>query len=179
MKAPSKARGAARRSSSKPKPAPAKSSAASAEKQLAGFIAKFEPKHQALIRAVRKALRKRFPDAFELVYDNYNFFVIGYGPNERASEAVLSIAAYARGVGLAFLHGATLPDPKKILEGAGKQNRFLRLDSAADLDAPAVEALIRAAKQQSKTPFPATGRCRTVIKSISAKQRPRRAAAGR
>ena len=29
---------------------------AEAEKQLKGFIAKFEPKHQALIRAVRKAL---------------------------------------------------------------------------------------------------------------------------
>jgi hypothetical protein len=148
-------------------------------RQVEGFIAKFDPKIQRMIRSVRKAVRRRLPTAVELVYDNYNFFVIGYGPNERASEAVLSIAAYARGVGLAFLHGATLPDPKKILEGAGKQNRFLRLDSAADLDAPAVEALIRAAKQQSKTPFPATGRCRTVIKSISAKQRPRRAAAGR
>jgi hypothetical protein len=31
------------------------------EKQLKGFIDKFEPKHQALIRATRKALRKRLP----------------------------------------------------------------------------------------------------------------------
>jgi hypothetical protein len=50
-----------------------------AEKQLRGFIGKFEPKRQALIRATRKALRRRFPTAFELAYDNYNFFVIGYG----------------------------------------------------------------------------------------------------
>ena len=44
-----------------------------AEGQLKGFIGKFEPKHQSLIRAVRKVLRKRFPTADELVYDNYNF----------------------------------------------------------------------------------------------------------
>ncbi|MGH7970495.1 MAG: hypothetical protein ACREIC_17355, partial [Limisphaerales bacterium] len=77
-----------------------------AETQLAGFIAKFEPKHQALIRSVRKTLRRRFPTAHELVYDNYNFFVIGYGSTERPSDCILSIAAAANGVGLCFLHGA-------------------------------------------------------------------------
>ena len=41
------------------------------------FVDKFEPKHQTLIRAVRKALPQRFPTAYELAYDNYNFFVIG------------------------------------------------------------------------------------------------------
>jgi hypothetical protein len=35
--------------------------------QLATFIDKFEPRHRALSRAVRKALRKRFPTANELV----------------------------------------------------------------------------------------------------------------
>ena len=40
--------------------------ATGAEKKVKGFIAKFEPKQQKLIRAVRKALRKRFPTAYEL-----------------------------------------------------------------------------------------------------------------
>ena len=53
---------------------------AEAEKQLEEFIGKFEQKHQALIRATRKALRRRLPAANELVYDNYNFFVIGTVP---------------------------------------------------------------------------------------------------
>src|ERR1051325_11835218 len=85
------------------------------EKQLKGFIAKFEPKHQTLIRAARKALRKRFPTANELAYDNYNFFVIGFGPNERPSDCFVSIAAAANGVGLCFIPGASLPDPAKLL----------------------------------------------------------------
>ena len=36
-----------------------------AERQLKGFVAKFEPRHQTLILAVRRALRKRFPTANE------------------------------------------------------------------------------------------------------------------
>lgn len=36
---------------------------------------------------------RRFPNANELVHDNYNFFVIGYGPSERPSGALISIAA--------------------------------------------------------------------------------------
>ena len=92
---------------------------ADVEKQLKGFIDKFEPKNQALIRAVRKMFRKRFPTANELVWDNYNFFVIGYSPTERPSDTFFSIAAGPSGVGLAFYRGATLPDPHGILLGSG------------------------------------------------------------
>ena len=77
----------------------------STEEQLRSFIEKFEPKHQGTIRAVRRALRKRFPTANELAYDNYNFFVIGCGPTERPSDCFLSVAAAANGVGLCFIHG--------------------------------------------------------------------------
>src|SRR5881275_703322 len=76
------------------------------EKKLTSFIDKFDPKHRRLIRSVRKELRKRFPTANELVYDNYNFFVIAYGPTERPSDCIVSIAAAANGVGLCFIHCA-------------------------------------------------------------------------
>src|SRR5437762_12975905 len=99
---------------------------AGAEKQLRDFIAKFEPKRQTLIRAVRKALRKRFPTAYELAYDNYNFFVIGYGPTERPSDCILSLAAGANGVSLCFLYGASLRDPKGFLHGSGRKTLVLR-----------------------------------------------------
>lgn len=148
----------------------------SAETQLQGFIAKFEPKHQMLIRAVRKVLRQRFPTAYELVYDNYNFFVIGYSPTERPSDAILSMAAGANGVGLCFLHGARLPDPKRILQGSGNQTRFIRLESADVLARPEVASLVTAAAAQAKTSLRTTGRGRLIIRSVSAKQHPRRKA---
>jgi hypothetical protein len=147
-----------------------------AESQLKTFIEKFEPKHQTLIRAVRKALRKRFPTANEFVYDNYNFFVIAYGPTERPSECILSMFASANGIGVCFLCGAKLPDPKKILRGSGNQTRSIRLESVDVLARPEIEALIAAAIAQSKAPLPASGRGKLIIRSVSAKQRPRRKA---
>jgi hypothetical protein len=149
-------------------------SAPSPEQRVRGFIAKFAPRHQRLIRAVRRALRRRFPTACELVYDNYNFFVLGYGPTERPSDCIVSVAAGASGVGLCFIHGARLPDPERILLGSGNQTRFLRLESAAVLARPAVKALIAAAIARTKPRFPATGRVKLIIRSVAAKQRPRR-----
>ncbi len=151
-----------------------KETRAIAEKKLQRFIAKFEPKHQALIRNLRRELRKRLPTANELVWDNYNFFVIGYSATERPSDSVISIAGAANGVGLAFYRGATLPDPHKILEGSGAQNRFLRTDTAVILKRPEVEALIVAAIQQNTAPFRKSGGGELIIRSISAKQKPRR-----
>src|SRR5262249_24520559 len=116
-----------------------------AEKQLAQFIAKFETEHQNLIRTARKWMRNRMPTAHELVYDNYNFFVIGYSPTERPTDYIVSIAAAANGVGISFNHGATLDDPEGLLQGSGKQNRFVRLPNAETLKDPGVGRLIGAA----------------------------------
>jgi Domain of unknown function (DU1801) len=155
-------------------PAKSNAGAASVATRLRSFIEKFEPKDQRLIRAVRSAVRKRFPTANELVWDNYNFFVIGYSATERPADSIVSIAARANGVGLCFIHGAGLPDPKRLLVGAGKQTRFIRVESAKVLTHPDVEALVAAAIDRAKTPLPATGRGRLIIRSVAAKQRPRR-----
>ena len=145
-----------------------------AESQLRSFVAKFTPEHQSLIRATRRWLRKRLPMAHELVYDNYNFFVIGYSPTLRPSDAVLSIAASANGVGLCFIHGKGLPDPDKLLAGSGNQTRSIHLDDATTITRPAIGRLIDAAVSRSRNPFTSEGKGSLVIRSISAKQRPRR-----
>lgn len=142
--------------------------------QLKRFIAKFSANDQRLIRAVRQRVRKRFPTAHELVYDNYNFFVIGYSPTERPSDAIVSVVAGANGVGLCFIHGAKLPDPAKLLLGSGSQTRFIRLPSADVLARPEVEALIAAAIKRAKVSLPASGRGKLIVRSVSTKQRPRK-----
>jgi hypothetical protein len=143
--------------------------------QLAGFIAKFDPATARLIRECRAAMRRRFPTAYELVYDNYNFFVIGYCSSERPSDCIASLAASSKGLALSFYYGATVPDPSGILLGSGTQNRFVRLPTAAALKQPAVAALLRAAAAQGETPLPESGGGRLIIRSVSPKQRPRRA----
>ena len=147
------------------------------EQQLRSFIAKFDPPNQALLRAARRALRTRLPTAHELVYDNYNFFVIGYSPTEKPSDAILSLTGSSNGVGLCFIYGAKLRDPRKILRGSGNQTRSIHLDTVEVLAQPDVATLIDQAVAQARAPFPASGPRKLIIRSISAKQRPRRAAA--
>ena len=144
------------------------------EEQLAGFIDKFDSGNASLIRSVRKTLRRRMPTANELVYDNYNFFVIGYCSTERPSDCIVSIAAAANGVGLSFYRGASLPEPHGLLLGSGSQNRFVSIESAATLVQPGIEELIAVAIAQAANPLPAKGRGKLVIRSISKKQKARR-----
>ena len=80
-------------------------------------------------------------------------------------------------MGLCFIHGAKLPDPRKILRGSGNQTRSIHLESADVLARPEVKALIAAAIAQAKTPFRDDTRGKLIIRSVSAKQRPRRKAA--
>ena len=143
-------------------------------RHVEAFIAKFDPAMAKRICEVRAALRKRFPTAIEMVYDNYNFFVIGYSPTERPTDYIVSLAANSKGVGLSFNHGADLADPHKILQGSGSQNRFVRLvEGAKTLKQPHVAALIDAAEENSGKLFPKELGF-TVVRSVSAKQRPRR-----
>jgi hypothetical protein len=143
------------------------------ERQLRTFMDKYTPEIGVLARAVRAKMRARLPGAIELVYDNYNALVIVYGPTEHASDAVFSIALYPRWVTLFFAQGASLRDPHHVLKGTGVQVRHVVLTDAADLDIPKIHELMEQALAASPTPMPAA-EGRLVIKSISAKQRPRR-----
>jgi hypothetical protein len=146
----------------------------SPEDQLAGFLAKYTPEIAARTRAILEKMRARLPGTFELVYDNYNALAIGFGPTERTSDVVFSIAVFPRWVSLFFLQGAVLPDPHGLLQGSGKAARRIVLHEAAALDTPAVQALIMHALKRAPKPFDPLLPPRIVIKSISAKQRPRR-----
>src|SRR3954470_3093828 len=144
---------------------------ASPQAQLYAFLAKYTPEEAAAAAAWLQRLRPHVPGAVEMVYDNYNALVIGFGATERASEAVLSIAVMPRWVDLCFLVGADLPDPHGLLQGSGSIARHVVLKEAADIDTPAVRELVALAVARSPTPFDRASPGRMVIKSISAKQR--------
>jgi hypothetical protein len=145
-----------------------------AQRQLDGFLAKFTPAVDALAHDLIARMRARLPGAAIIVYDNYNALAIGFGPTEKPSHAILSLAVMPRWVTLCFLHGVGLPDPHGLLRGEGTRVRHVRLHEPTAIDDPRIEALIAAAVARAEPPFdPAAGQ-RLVIKSVSAKQRPRR-----
>jgi hypothetical protein len=146
----------------------------SAERQLDDFLNAFTPEIAELARRILAKLRKRLPHAMELVYDNYNALAIGFAPSERASEGIFSIAIYPRHINFFFLQGAKLPDPDGLLQGEGSVVRHIRLEDEKTLDRPDVKAMMATAMKMAEVPFDATVKYKLVIKSVSAKQRPRR-----
>jgi len=160
----------------KKKPGKAKTKAPTrdAEKQLAGFLARYDPAIEDLAKEVRKRMQARLPGATELVYDNYNALVIGFGPSERASEAIFSVVLYPRWVSLFFLQAKGLRDRAGLLQGSGTVARHIVLQSAGDIEQLAIEDLIAQALELAKLPIDLSASRRLVIKSVSAKQRPRR-----
>jgi hypothetical protein len=152
-----------------------------AKAQLDSFLAKYEAEIAAFARRAHVQMRQLVPGAIEMVYDNYNALVVGFGPSERASEAIFSLVLYPRYVSLCFLQGAAMPDPAKRLQGSGNVVRFIRLYDAGQpdpntLDDAQVRDLMKVALDRAKVPMVKGARGKLVIKSISAKQRARRPA---
>ena len=146
----------------------------SPEAQLDECLARFSPAVEAQARAAVGRLRARVPGAVQLVYDNYNALAIAFGANEKLSGVVFSIAVYPRWVSLFFARGPGLPDPLRLLQGSGTTVRHIVLTGIELFDAPGVEALIAEGLARATPPIDPTRPGRLIIKSISAKQRPRR-----
>ena|SRR6476469_8659756 len=141
------------------------------QKQLDAFMAKYTPALAKSAKAMLSKMRRRLPGAVEMVYDNWNGLVIGFGPTERPSDALLSLLLLPEHVTLCFLQGAKLRDPKKLLRGSGNQVRHIQLvNGPDDLDSQDIDDLIERAIASVEFPE----KRRLIIKSISPKQRPRR-----
>jgi hypothetical protein len=150
-------------------------SAANPRRQLEAFLSRYSPDIEALARAVLQKMEQRLPGATELVYDNYNALVIGFGPTERPSDCPFSIGVYARWVNLYFLDGIQLSDPDGLLKGSGNRVRHIRLEHADDLDRAGVQTLIGQAIRLADPPMPTRAGPRTiVIRAVSPRKRPRR-----
>lgn len=142
--------------------------------ELDSFIAKYTPDVADQAHAAIARMRMRLPNATVLVYDNYNALAVGFASDEKVSNVILSITAYPRWVTLFFMYGVKLDDPDGLLEGSGSQVRSIRLATPEMLDDPRIEALIANAVAKADLPLSRNAKGEIIIKSVSAKQRPRR-----
>ncbi len=116
------------------------------------------------------------PGAVEMVYDNYNGLVIGFVPNDRPSDAIVSVAVYPEHVSVCFLQAVAseLPDPDGLLRGGGNVVRHIRLVDGLTLDTPAVRKLVAAAFRRARVRVDPKAKRRMAVRAVSARQRPRR-----
>lgn len=149
-----------------------------AEDQLAAFLARFTPDIATRADDVLARLRARMPNAVQLIYDNYNALVIGFGPNERASDAIFSVAIYPRWINLFFLQAVKqrLADPKSLLRGEGKVVRHVRIDDASSVESRDMRQLIDRSLRDAHVPLPVDAPGYMVVRAIADYRRARRPA---
>jgi len=132
--------------------------------ELVKIIAKQSPAIAKLTRAVLAKLRPRFPGAVEMVYDKKRGMVVGFCPDDRASNVINSIGVYSKWINLYFFEGDSLPDPEGLLQGTGTIVRNIRINSAEDLDMPGVKALMAEALKRARPKLDPKATRRVLIK---------------
>jgi len=64
-------------------------------------------------------------------------------------DGIFHIAVYSNHVNLGFNDGASLDDPKGILQGSGKVIRHITMKASEDLERPELRAYIRRARKKA------------------------------
>ena len=137
--------------------------------QLTAIIDARPPEIAKLTKAVLAKVRERLPGSVEMLYDKKNALVIGFCSAERASNVINSIAAYSKWINLYFFEGDTLPDPEGLLQGSGSMVRNIRVTDAAELDRPAVKALMAEARKRAEPPLNRSAKPKILPKRSSRK----------
>ncbi len=131
---------------------------------------------------LRALVLEEMAPCYENIYDAYSAVAIGYGTTERLRDGIFHIAVYSKHVNLGFNDGATLDDPRGILQGSGNQIRHITIKRPEDLQQPEIRSYIRRARKKAlaearKLGEPPTKKPNGVISTVKAiypkKRRPK------
>lgn len=116
---------------------------------LLKFLKPYDKATRDLALQLRAVLLEEMAPCYENIYDAYSAVAIGYGTSEKLGDGIFHIAVYAKGANLGFNDGATLADPKGILEGSGNRIRHIKIRKPEDLERPELRTYIRRARKQA------------------------------
>ena len=107
------------------------------------LLSSYHPDVQAIARRVRALIFDVVPDVSEHVYPVLKVIRYGLEGNKMAG-LVFFLMPHKERVNLGFNHGTSLPDPKGLLEGTGKNLRHVKLGDEESVSNPALRGLLRA-----------------------------------
>src|SRR5437867_13456155 len=116
---------------------------------LLKFLKPYDREIQKLALELRALVLEEMAPCYENIYDAYSAVAIGYGTSERLSDGIFHIAVYSKHVNLGFNDGASLDDPKGILQGTGSRIRHISIKSSDDLMRPELRSYIRRARKKA------------------------------
>jgi disulfide oxidoreductase YuzD len=96
-------------------------------KDLLKFLKPFDRASKETALWLREFIWDSYPDANELIYDNYNALAFGWSPTDRVGHTFCSIAVgrSSGNVHFGFYWGSHIADPQGILLGEGNQYRYI------------------------------------------------------
>ena len=84
---------------------------------LLRFLRPYDETIRELALRLRTLVLEEMAPCYENIYDAYSAVAIGYGTSDRLRDGIFHLAVYSKHVNLGFNEGATLDDPKGILQG--------------------------------------------------------------
>ena len=118
-------------------------------RQLTNFLKPYDPEIRSLALKLRALVLEEMTPCYENIYDAYSAVAIGYGTSDRLRDGIFHLAVYSKHVNLGFNEGATLDDPKGILQGNGNQIRHITIKSVEDIKRPELRNYIRRARKKA------------------------------
>lgn len=149
---------------------------------LLRFLEPFEKDSIDLVLWLRDFVWDMYPQANELIYDNYNAVAFGWSPTDRLGHTFCTIAVYRSGkrMHFGFYWGNELSDPEKLLLGEGNQYRYIHVTDKKSFPRKYIRQLIREAWANSMAKVKEEKQLKqglTIVKSISSVKRESRPAA--
>jgi hypothetical protein len=116
---------------------------------VSDHLKKVSPAVRPIVEAARRTVKAAAPKADEISYQSqpprsssYMWKIARYAVD---GENVVGIGTFPRHSTLFFYRGRELDDGSGLLEGSGKDSRFITLRAPADVQRPAVKQLLRKA----------------------------------
>lgn len=141
---------------------------------LIKFLLPFPDKVKAAALGLREFVWDIYPEANELIYDNYNALALGWSLTDKAGDAFCGIAIYSGHINFGFNRGTEIDDPDKILIGDGSLYRYIRVTDKADFPEEYMRQLMQSAYENAVSRLKPTKKLikgQTIVKMTSPKKR--------
>ena len=111
---------------------------------LINFLSPFPDEIRDLALWLREFIWDLYPEANELIYDNYNALAVGWSPTSNLGHTFCSFAIgrTSYNVHFGFYWGSKLSDPDKLLLGQGNQYRYILVKNKKDFPAVYIKKLM-------------------------------------
>lgn len=153
-------------------------------KDLLKFLKPFSKEIRQTVLQLREFVWDLYPEANELIYDNYNALAFGWSPTDKVGHTFCSVAVgrSSNNIHFGFYWGAELSDPQKMLLGKGSQYRYILVGSFKAFPKAYIKKLVAEAYVNSLSKVKDERQITsglTITKSVSAKKRPGAKPAGK